>query len=491
MTSALGSTGVSAGFFNSSATGTSSISGLVSGMDTATLISNLMQIASQPQTLLKSQLSDVQTKAAAYRDINTSMAALQTASAQLTGTNLQSLRSATATSSSVTATADSTASVGNSVSFTVDKLAQAQTSITKTGWSSPTADFTSNASGPAGPLAVLDGNGNTLGTITIPSGGTLSDAAAAINASSYGLNATIVQITPTDYRLQVTSAKTGTANAFTLAGATDTTPGQAFTNTTTAQNAQITLQGGFQATSSSNTFTGLMTGVNVTVSAQNAAQTTVSVSEDNTAITSKVQDLVKAANDALSKISQYTDSSSGSTAPLKGDWSLISLSNSIVSAMTNVVGTATAADAGLTVDRYGVIQFDSSAFTTKLQSDPNWISTVFGGTNGDGADGIPGSYDDTISVDGIGSRLMQISAQASDTTVGTLTTLAAGEDTTATDLTNQISDWNTRLQLQQQTLTDQFTAMETALGTLKSQSSWLTSQINSLPGYSSSSSKSS
>jgi flagellar hook-associated protein 2 len=42
------------------------------------------------------------------------------------------------------------------------------------------------------------------------------------------------------------------------------------------------------------------------------------------------------------------------------------------------------------------------------------------------------------------------------------------------------------LALRQKTLTDQFTAMETALGTLKDQSSWLTSQINSLPTWNSS-----
>lgn len=486
MTSSIGSGGTSTGYINSSATGTNSISGLVSGMDTATLISNLMQIAAQPQSLLKTQLSDVQTQASAYRDINTSMAALQTAAAQLTGSNLQALHTASSTDPSVTATADGTASVGNSVTFTVNQLAQAQTSITNTGWSSAIALYTSNTSGPAGPLNVLNASGTSVGTITIPSGGTLSDAAAAINASGYGLNATIVQVNSTDFRLQVTSSKTGAANAFTLAGATDTTPGQAFTNTTTAQDAKITLQGGFAATSSSNTFTGLMTGVNVTVSTANSTST-VSVQEDNSAITGKVQDLVTAANAALSKISQYTDSSSGSTAPLKGDWPLISLSNSIIDAVTNAVGTATPTDAGLSVDRYGTIQFDSSAFAAKLQSDPNWISTVFGGANGNGPDGIPGTYDDTVATDGIGARLEQIAAQASDTTVGTLTTLASGEDSTATDLTNQISDWDTRLQLQQQTLTDQFNAMETALGTLKSQQSWLTSQINTLPGMSSSS----
>ena len=65
-------------------TSTSSVSGLVSGMDTTTLISQLMQIEAQPQTQLKTQLASTQTDAAAYRDINTSFAALATAAGALT-----------------------------------------------------------------------------------------------------------------------------------------------------------------------------------------------------------------------------------------------------------------------------------------------------------------------------------------------------------------------------------------------------------------------
>ena len=43
-----------------------------------------------------------------------------------------------------------------------------------------------------------------------------------------------------------------------------------------------------------------------------------------------------------------------------------------------------------------------------------------------------------------------------------------------------VADWDLRLELRQKTLTRQFTAMETALSSLSSQSSWLGSQLASL-----------
>jgi flagellar hook-associated protein 2 len=99
---------------------------------------------------------------------------------------------------------------------------------------------------------------------------------------------------------------------------------------------------------------------------------------------------------------------------------------------------------------------------------------------GAGADGVANSPDDTVDTDGVGARLQTLADQASDSVSGILISMAKGQDTRATDLQAQIDDWTTRLQLRQQTLTDQFNAMETALGALKNQSSWLSSQISSL-----------
>src|SRR4051794_41525020 len=97
----------------SPASSTSSISGLISGMDTTSVVSQLMQIESQPQTLLKSTLSATKTDAAAYRDVNTAFAALATAAAALTKPATWATASATSSSSTVTATAGPTAQPGS------------------------------------------------------------------------------------------------------------------------------------------------------------------------------------------------------------------------------------------------------------------------------------------------------------------------------------------------------------------------------------------
>jgi flagellar hook-associated protein 2 len=475
---------INSGSYTSSTTSTSSIGGLISGMDTTSVISQLMQIEAQPQTLLKNQLAGVQTDAAAYRDVNTAFAALQTAASALTGSSLQSVFKAASNEGTVTATAGAGATAG-SLSFTVKQLSSTHALISSTAVGSLTAGANLGTS-----LSLTTGGTTTSIAITDSTGTgnpSLNDVVAAINKSSSGLKATTIS-TGSGYLLQVTAAGSGAAKAFTLTPAAGATNGLSIL--TQGQDAQIVLGAGGPTpttiNSATNTFSGVLAGTSFTVS-QAGATPTLTVSTDTAAITSKVQALVTAANNVLTKIGGYTDSSSGSTAPLKSDWSLISLSGQIVDAVTNAVGTASAASAGLAVDRYGAIQFDATAFTAKLTSDPTFVTTVFAGSTGVGKDNIKNTPDDTLDVDGLGARLMQLADRASDSATGILTSLAKGEDTRAKDLQSQIDDWTLRLQSRQQALTDQFNAMETALGTLKNQSSWLTSQINALPSWSSSS----
>ena len=56
-----------------------SVDGLVSGMDTTSLITQLIQAEAGPQTALKSRLSTTQLAASAYRTVNTTFAAVRAA----------------------------------------------------------------------------------------------------------------------------------------------------------------------------------------------------------------------------------------------------------------------------------------------------------------------------------------------------------------------------------------------------------------------------
>src|SRR4051812_15765574 len=187
--------------------GTSSISGLVSGLDTASIVSQLMQIESRPQALLKTQLSTAQTNSRALREINTALAGLSSAAQALTGSTAFTARTATSSGKDVTTSATVAAQPGASLTFTVTGLASAQTSISSASWSSRTGDVrtaagTGSAALPDWPITVYAADGTTVvDTIDVKPGGSLDDAAAAINAKkSLGLQATVIKLDANHYK---------------------------------------------------------------------------------------------------------------------------------------------------------------------------------------------------------------------------------------------------------------------------------------------------
>ena len=98
---------------------------------------------------------------------------------------------------------------------------------------------------------------------------------------------------------------------------------------------------------------------------------------------------------------------------------------------------------------------------------------------------MAGSGDDVAAVDGVAGRLLAVAKSASDATTGTLVKPRQRARTRMVkDIQDRIDAWDLRLAKRKETLTRQFTAMETALSSLKNQSTWLAGQINSLPSFS-------
>lgn len=87
---------------------------------------------------------------------------------------------------------------------------------------------------------------------------------------------------------------------------------------------------------------------------------------------------------------------------------------------------------------------------------------------------------------GVAARLTAVADSATDAEAGSLTLAAQGRSNLVRDLNARIEDWDARLALRRSALVRQFSAMETALSGLKSQSSWLAGQIAGLPTTSSS-----
>jgi flagellar hook-associated protein 2 len=101
---------------------------------------------------------------------------------------------------------------------------------------------------------------------------------------------------------------------------------------------------------------------------------------------------------------------------------------------------------------------------------------VSGRTAGTDSNGIP-----VTAVTGLATRLLDVAKSASDSATGSLVKLAEGRESTLKGIQERIDAWNVRLAKRKETLTRQFTAMETSLSGLRNQSTWLAGQINSLP----------
>ncbi|MFL6062411.1 MAG: flagellar filament capping protein FliD [Marmoricola sp.] len=448
------------------ASGTTSVSGLVSGLDTSSIITQLMQVEAQTQTGLKTKVTTEQSNVKSLQDLNTTFASLATQAATLAGASAWNPVSATSSSPLVSVTAGARATTG-ALSFTVGNVANAQQ-----------LRFTSTAA-----LGTVVTTGSTKVRIDHLDGttqdietgdGTMQGLINAINGSSTGLKASTVRLDDGTYRLQVTSVATGNASDFTLKN-TDGSDLLGGASVTAGQDASITI-GGDTVHSASNTFAQVANGLDITLNPTVPAGTavTVGVTQDATSMTASVKSLVDAINATLTKMDGLTDynAATKTSGPLATDGAVRSLSNTLLDAVYPTDGTSLAS-VGIQLDRYGKLTFDAAAFTAAYQADPAAVAAKFTSSTA------------TPSAGGFADRIQKVAKSASDPISGTITNSITGRNSTIKQLQDSIADWDTRLALRQQTLTTQFTAMETALQQLQSQQSWLTSQLASLPTNSS------
>ncbi len=120
-----------------------SVSGLVSGLDTATIVSQLLQVEAAGQTRLKSKVTNEEKGITAYQSVNTKLAAAKSAADDLGKLSTWRSAKATSTSSTVSATTtNSNTTQTGSVTFDVISLAKAQISTTR---AAGTGDATSQS----------------------------------------------------------------------------------------------------------------------------------------------------------------------------------------------------------------------------------------------------------------------------------------------------------------------------------------------------------
>lgn len=391
-------------------------SGIGSGIDIDGLVSKLVTAERQPiETRFNQREAALQTRISALGSFKGALSQFQSALAGLKNADtFKSGASATVSNDKLlAATATAGAPVG-SYSVTVEQLAQGQRLATSAdhrfdsltdvvGTGTLTFQFGTYGGTAANPTFTANPD-KAVKTVTIDaSNNTLSGVAKAINEAKIGVQASVIN-DGGGYRLVLGSTTTGAANSLKITAAdgdsdntdmaglsllahdptlADGTAGKNMTQTVAGQDARAIIDG-LTVTGASNTLTDAVPGVTLTLKSKDTAPATLTVAEDNGAISGGINAFVKAYNELAGTIKSLTsyDAKTKQGGALQGDFSVRAIFGQIRSELNKVVKGASSqvdslADLGITTQRDGTIALDSAKLQKAIQADAQGVANLF------------------------------------------------------------------------------------------------------------------
>jgi len=227
-------------------------------------------------------------------------------------------------------------------------------------------------------------------TIDYLAGTTLSELKDLINGvAGNKVDATVVQIGATDFRLFISSADTGTTQNITITDNIGTLDARLTTGLTAIQtgiDAEFTFNG--QAiTRTSNNITDLVTGLDITLKEVGSSSVSVAQNRDN--IIAKIDSFVEKYNSAITELNKMTKASTDSDE--RGIFSSESTIKNMKRALQDMMasvggGVGNIADYGFDIDKDGVMSINKTIFNTKMDENPVNVEAFFAGgtfTNAD------------------------------------------------------------------------------------------------------------
>jgi flagellar hook-associated protein 2 len=458
-----------------------SLTGLASGLDTSTLITQLMNLEKVPYTNLESKKTAISNNKTIFNNINLKLKTLRDAATALSDLGAFNVSSATSSDSTkLTATGGENA-INGSYSVKVIQLAKQQVNATAgmqvTDANGEDIEFTSAALAEAKSIKI-GGQSITLNDDDF-TGKTYSEAlsliASQINKQFGDVQASVVQRSEGVKSLVITAKETGKTVDISGTGSFK------MWEKVAAQPAILEVNN-LSVTSTSNTVANAIPGVTLQLLAENST-VNVEVKQDTDKLASKVDDFVKAYNDVVKLIRENTkkiENTKGSDGSytnfktnLQGDSTLRDLQSELYDIVNSVVGSSDnlklLSDIGLEIDKgvtsaslmTGELSFDKDKFKKKLAENPEAVAELFQGENGLG----------TLAKD----RLYGWTS-----TNGLIAMRIQGLQSDIDFITDQMESMNERLKLKEEALNKQFSQLEVALSNLQNQQSWLAGQLNSL-----------
>lgn len=361
-------------------------SGLATGLDTASLVDQLVALEKIPANKLADRKSDAGRRQAIVSDLITKLTALKTARTQLDSPS--EIRAVTASSSDPkVAVAGSGSAQPGQLAIRVGTLARAQTSVSTTF-----ASATDAIGGVEGTLGIKLGAADEV-PITFTPSDTLTTIAQRINEEMDGVRADVIDNGSGTFQLAISSEETGTANAITF-----TEDGQALgflaqgSTTVTASDATFTMNG-IAMTRGTNTISDAVAGLTLTLTGTHAVAdeaAVVSVARDPASVEAKVKTLVDAFNAAATHVSSqltYSGVQKGEDT-LFGDSTIRALQRGLSGIVNQGYphgdGTTSLAELGIRLDRNGTLSIDSAKFSAAMAEDPTALESVLTGAEGFG-----------------------------------------------------------------------------------------------------------
>ncbi len=454
------------------------IGGLASGLDTNSIIDQLMAVERQPRTKLDTQASLITAKQSALADFQSRLRSVEAAAQDLRSVTLWSQAQSTSSSDPTRIATAIVAGAGAGVGgyqVEVSQMANA---------SQRTYAFTRPAS--AGTITI-DGHDTA-----VAAGATIGDVVSAINSDT---RATVYAAATDSGTLVLSSRATGDTGTGFIA-LTDTT-GALAEQTAKAKQGRDALYSvdGVAGSSSSNDVSNAIAGVRLTLRGVTTVSGPITVtvgapSVDTDAVRTKLQAFVDVYNSTVDAIRARLDERSvpnpqtaadQQAGMLNGDTTLTGILSQMRQAIYTPIrglpaGMSSLADLGVstgsassTISRdalAGKLEIDDTKLSDALANNASAVRDLLAGPSNAGG----------------WTRAFERIVHNADTTGGTLDAQITGADSELKRLQQAMADMDDRLALKETTLRAQFTAMETALQQSKTQGDWLSGQLASLNG---------
>jgi flagellar hook-associated protein 2 len=449
--------------------GTITTSGLSSGIDTASIVDQLVKLESQPITQLQTRQTGVRSQISALGTIITKLATLQAAARDLGSTGVLAAQ-VSSSNTAFSATPGASALAGR-YALRVDALA------TASKWRS--GQFASPTTGVLGGSLQISAGGRTYDPITVADGTALADVAFAIRQSGAPVSATVLTARDGSSYLSITARDTGFSGAdpssalslaFTPAGG-GTGQAPLLAQTQAAQNAAFNVDG-LDFVRQGNTVTDAIPGVSLTLKQGAPPPATTGTAEDLVLATdpaatqTKLQKFVDAYNGVMSLLQAQLNVTKGTSraSTLAGDSTVRALQGRLQSILTTRVAglpsVRTLADVGVKTARDGSLSIDTTTLTSAIGRDPAAIDALFSTTGSGLADVVSGMVDSQT--------------RAGD---GILTSHQTSLNRTVSALDDQMAALQRRVDAFRANLQRQFAAMESTVSNLKASGNFLTSQL--------------